>query len=175
MNRRDRKTFNVTVKVVHEYSATIDIRARDQAEAEELALREYDRFWRSDDVKAVLLGFPPPWDERDPWYHDPEIDTKFHCVDCGKCTSSSGEYYMVREEIWAASGLGPHDGMLCLLDLERRIGRELSIDDFAAVVPSLEALGTPYRRTSCCETFRLTFIPGGSVVVRAIEPAATTG
>jgi hypothetical protein len=49
----------------------------------------------------------------------------FCCIDCGKCTLCSGEYYMVKNELWAASGVEPNGGMLCLLDLERRIGRAL--------------------------------------------------
>lgn len=43
---------------------------------------------------------------------------------------------MVTDELWAASGLAPNDGMLCLVDLEKRIGRQLTLDDFAAMVPS---------------------------------------
>ena len=62
---------------------------------------------------------------------------RFFCVDCGKNTLG-GEYYMVRDELWAASGLEPNDGMLCLACLEKRIGRLLTLEDFAAVVPSRE-------------------------------------
>jgi len=64
---------------------------------------------------------------------------RFGCVACGKDTNKSGEYYMVRDKVWAASGLGPHDGMLCLRCLERRIGREINIEDFAAQCPTLKA------------------------------------
>jgi hypothetical protein len=39
---------------------------------------------------------------------------RFCCVDCGRCTLYGGEYYMVRDKLWVASGLGPDDGMLCL-------------------------------------------------------------
>jgi hypothetical protein len=60
---------------------------------------------------------------------------RFRCVDCRKCTFCSGEYYMVADALWSASGMGPFDGMLCLLCLEQRIGRELTINDFTAVVP----------------------------------------
>ena len=67
----------------------------------------------------------------------PEIYTGHRCVDCGK--DKPGEYYMVKAEVWAASGLGPHDGRLCLADLERRIGRELTGEDFTALWPTLEA------------------------------------
>jgi len=62
---------------------------------------------------------------------------RFYCVGCSKNTSG-GEYYMVRDEVWAASGLDPNDGMLCLACLERRIRRPLTDDDFAALAPSLE-------------------------------------
>src|SRR5262245_42362542 len=61
----------------------------------------------------------------------PEV-RRFRCVDCGKDTID--EYYMVADELWAASGGG--DGMLCLACLERRIGRKLALDDFTAMVPS---------------------------------------
>jgi hypothetical protein len=137
---RARKTFNVTLKVVREYRASIDVRARTQAEAEKIALREYDRFVRPENDKpsqywnAFSFGFPKPWYEHESATFDPEISTRFHCVDCGECTLSSGEYYRVDNELWAASGLGPNDGMLCLHCLERRIGRELTLDDFTAVV-----------------------------------------
>jgi hypothetical protein len=65
------------------------------------------------------------------------IDCGFHCVDCDKDTLG-GEYYMVSDELWAAAGMG-REGMLCLACLERRIGRELAIDDFTSIFPSPEA------------------------------------
>jgi hypothetical protein len=37
---------------------------------------------------------------------------------------------MVHDDVWAASGLGPEDGVLCLPDLERRLGRLLTYEDF---------------------------------------------
>jgi hypothetical protein len=147
------KTFNVTVKVVREFSARIKIRARNQAEAEKIALDKYNDFvygQKDDDDQywnALCFGFPPPWSEHDSITYDPEIDRRFHCVDCGRCTSSIGEYYMVYDEIWAASGLEPNDGMLCLRCLERRIGRELSLDDFTAIMPRREAWERHRRRS----------------------------
>jgi hypothetical protein len=57
---------------------------------------------------------------------------------------------MVRGEVWAASGLGGHDGMLCLADLDNRIGRPLTLEDFAAIVPSKEAWDRHVRDRSCC-------------------------
>lgn len=53
----------------------------------------------------------------------------YKCVDCGVCTKHD-EYYMVHPEIWAKSGVGPDDGMLCVKDLETRIGRTLTKYDF---------------------------------------------
>src|SRR5689334_11827041 len=64
---------------------------------------------------------------------------RFCCIDCGKCTHCSGEYYMVRDELWAAASVKPEGGMLCLADLERRIGRALTVADFTAKMPSLNA------------------------------------
>jgi len=63
---------------------------------------------------------------------------RFYCLGCNEDTSG-GEYYMVRDEVWAASGLGGHDGMLCLACLEMRIERPLRPDDFTAICPSKEA------------------------------------
>lgn len=58
---------------------------------------------------------------------------EFDCKDCNKSTFRSDyNYYMVKNELWAkAFGAGP--GMLCIPCLEKRIGRELVIDDFAKV------------------------------------------
>jgi hypothetical protein len=40
------------------------------------------------------------------------------------------EWYMVREEVWSASGLGPDDGVLCVGCLEGRLHRRLTPADF---------------------------------------------
>jgi hypothetical protein len=66
-------------------------------------------------------------------------DDNFRCVECGKHTGDEGEYYLVRNKLWAAAGLRPNGGMLCLAHLERRIGRQLEIKDFTARRPSAEA------------------------------------
>jgi len=63
------------------------------------------------------------------------VALRFLCVDCGKDTSG-GEYYSVRNDVWAASGLAPNGGMLCLACLERRIERPLTGDDFTCMWPS---------------------------------------
>jgi hypothetical protein len=70
----------------------------------------------------------------------------FCCIDCGKCTLCSGEYYTVKNELWAASGVEPHGGMLCLFDLERRIGRALTAADFP--VPEWLFTAGAVRRTA---------------------------
>ena len=129
------RSFRVTVRVVREHTATVTVWARDQDEADRRALNLWEKQVFTADTWG--LGLPQPWDEHEPQLGDPEIDTTFRCVDCDKDTQG-GEYYMVRDEVWAASGLGPHDGMLCLRCLEQRIRRPLTNDDFTALVPSQE-------------------------------------
>lgn len=46
---------------------------------------------------------------------------------------------MVADALWATSGLTPNGGMLCLRDLEQRLGRPLVFEDFTAIVPEREA------------------------------------
>jgi hypothetical protein len=55
---------------------------------------------------------------------DPLVD--FSCTDCGH---DYDEYYMVRNDIWKACGVGT--GTLCIGCLEKRIGRQLNQQDFA--------------------------------------------
>ena len=45
-------------------------------------------------------------------------------------TGKEHEYYIVRDEIWARTGLKSQGGMLCIGCLEGRIGRKLSPTDF---------------------------------------------
>jgi Domain of unknown function (DUF4326) len=52
------------------------------------------------------------------------------CHDCGVNVTAIGHWYMVDDEVWAASGLGPEDGVLCLPCLERRLERNLVYEDF---------------------------------------------
>jgi hypothetical protein len=52
----------------------------------------------------------------------------FDCVDCG---ADFDEYdYRVEDAVWAAGGLEPDGGKLCIGCLERRLGRRLKRDDF---------------------------------------------
>jgi hypothetical protein len=48
------------------------------------------------------------------------------CADCGE----PGEFYMVHNRLWAAAGMNPHGGFLCIECLEDRLGRSLCCDDF---------------------------------------------
>jgi hypothetical protein len=130
-----RMMFSVTIRVVREHTATITVKARDQGEADRIALDLYGK--QVFTASGSELGLPEWWTEHEPRLSDAEIDTTFRCIDCGKNTHA-GEYYMVHDEIWAASGVAPHGGMLCLACLERRIERPLTMGDFAAVVPSRE-------------------------------------
>ena len=56
-------------------------------------------------------------------------------LDCGLDTIKAGHYYMVADHVWAASGLLGDGGMLCLDCLQRRLGRELVLQDFTTIVP----------------------------------------
>jgi len=57
------------------------------------------------------------------------------CVDCGVETlpldEGRAEWYHVNDDVWAATGLGPDDGCLCIGCLEARIGRVLTSADFS--------------------------------------------
>lgn len=62
------------------------------------------------------------------------------CADCGTdtCPSEMGlraEAYMVHDEVWAAAGMGPKGGHLCIGCIENRLGRRLAATDFRTDVP----------------------------------------
>lgn len=80
------------------------------------------------------------------------------CLDCGRSTRQLGEYYMVTGEAWTAAG--EPDGMLCIDDLERRLGRVLVPSDF----PEIPVNQDPRSRRSDVLRRRL-----GSVVVSLDE------
>jgi hypothetical protein len=129
------RDYRVTVKVVTEHFATVTVRAHNQAAADDKAIAWYYRDAHTDEgPNAGHLGLPSPrwYEDVMPREHEPVIDRTFRCVDCGKDTQG-GEYYMVADELWAAAGMAPNGGMLCLADLERRIGRPLVPDDFTAM------------------------------------------
>lgn len=54
---------------------------------------------------------------------------KFLCLDCGIDTGKIGEHYMLIDKTWHLTGLRSI-GMLCVLDVEKRIGRKLNPADF---------------------------------------------
>ena len=53
-------------------------------------------------------------------------------ITCAVCGAFPPDAYMVRDDVWQAAGLAPKDHA-CLPCLERRLGRPLTIDDFAPV------------------------------------------
>jgi hypothetical protein len=59
---------------------------------------------------------------------NPKPLVDFSCADCGH---DYDEYYMVRNDIWKARGVG--SGELCIGCLEKRIGRQLNQQDFSDV------------------------------------------
>jgi hypothetical protein len=77
------------------------------------------------------------------------------CCDCGVGTITSGEWYMVKDEIWASAWTGrplkPHHALpgqmvLCIGCLEQRLGRTLMACDFTdAPVNSWEPMSARMR------------------------------
>lgn len=57
---------------------------------------------------------------------------KWRCLDCGIDTGKAHEHYFVHDNVWASAGMG-EVGMLCIADLERRLGRQLTKQDFPLV------------------------------------------
>lgn len=56
------------------------------------------------------------------------------CDGCGRDTVSPPfEWYTVHDQIWAETGLGTHDAVLCVGCLEQRLGRQLQPEDFPDV------------------------------------------
>lgn len=131
------RVYRVIVTMMREYSATLPVLAVSQAEADKAALAAFRHNAVENGLFGTSLGLPEPWEENEGLDHGAEIETSGRCVDCGEETP--GEYYMVRDALWAASGLAPNGGRLCLADLERRIGRSLEWWDFTHITPTLEA------------------------------------
>jgi hypothetical protein len=52
-----------------------------------------------------------------------DLNKRTRCLDCGIDCTTGGNWYMVRDAVWGATGLGPEDGVLCFADLRRRLGR----------------------------------------------------
>jgi len=77
--------------------------------------------------------------------HAPVLEIRIRCVDCGE--EKAGEFYQVPDELWAASGLAPDGGELCLSCFEQRIGRPLVIEDFTL----WPTMGAWRRYLAACE------------------------
>jgi hypothetical protein len=55
------------------------------------------------------------------------------CLGCSLDTVTAREYYMLRDDVWAETGVGASSGVLCIGCAEGRIGRRLNRWDFAPV------------------------------------------
>lgn len=55
---------------------------------------------------------------------------RFACLDCGRDTGKLKEFYYINLDLWL-SVVDSKNGMLCIKDLERRLGRELKACDFS--------------------------------------------
>lgn len=64
------------------------------------------------------------------WYKYPEYKDfmKYHAQLCYDCEEHDIDYYMVKNAIWDEYGVG--DYYLCISCLEKRVGRELTAEDF---------------------------------------------
>jgi hypothetical protein len=87
--------------------------------------------WRVDFIGKVLSKLSAPY--------APSIGSR--CAGCGLGTFTAGEWYMVRDDVWAQAWAGrlkpwhELDGqqILCIGCLETRIGRKLMASDFSDV------------------------------------------
>lgn len=86
----------------------------------------------------ALMQQSGPAEQEDPDEREWLSDTKWWCVDCQIHTGAVGDYYMVQDDMWETHGVG--DGMLCLVCLEKRVGRELKADDFTEALVNKGAL-----------------------------------
>jgi hypothetical protein len=70
----------------------------------------------------------------------PMSDCGIDCLDCGTPLLPGGreparEWFMLRPDAWAQTGLAPDDGYLCVGCIERRIGRPLDGADLSGELP----------------------------------------
>jgi hypothetical protein len=94
------------------------------------------------------------WRRGQPIPKEAGIPESWCCIDCGYNTApgcsnraktekafetqrgieqtynSKSEVYSVHNHVWKAAGMERHDGCLCIGCLEKRLGRELSMEDF---------------------------------------------
>jgi hypothetical protein len=90
-----------------------------------------------------------------------QIETLFLCRDCRVDTNTIDEYYMVRDEVWAAAGGKPSvtgaltNDMLCVACLERRLGRQLNPKDFILAEANIMHPKSPRLRSRMLGTNEL--------------------
>jgi hypothetical protein len=63
----------------------------------------------------------------------PEQLAAYACNDCGSNVVEIGEFYMLRPEIWGAQLGLDRDDNLCIGCLEKRLGREVSLQDMCGI------------------------------------------
>lgn len=81
------------------------------------------------DMDDLWSEYPDDDDDDESYNFDDWLaDEGWLCRDCGIHTGVTGEYYMVRDELWDEFGCG--HGMLCIACLEQRMGRILIPQDF---------------------------------------------
>lgn len=104
-------------------------------EIEHLFLETWDRKPTHTELMAGLLFALSTYDSA----LDDEPEVTALCVDCGVDTNPTdglelrSEFYMVHDEVWAAAGMEPNGGCLCVGCLEKRLGRKLWAGDFRDV------------------------------------------
>jgi hypothetical protein len=88
--------------------------------------------------------------------HDPR-----RCLDCGPDTVTAREYYLLRDDVWAETRVGPQEGVLCIGCVEGRLGRRLNRRDFTSAPVNEERVSTHSRRLGS----RLRYEPQGAVTL----------
>ena len=68
------------------------------------------------------------------------------CLGCGLDTVAAREYYLLHDDVWAQTGIGPSEGVLCIGCVEGHIGRRLNRWDFASAPVNDERVSTHSRR-----------------------------
>jgi hypothetical protein len=67
-------------------------------------------------------------------------DERTRCRGCGLDVTVAGHWHMHMDSVWAKTGLGPDDGVLCISCIKKRIGRALVYDDPALPPDWLRAI-----------------------------------
>lgn len=72
----------------------------------------------------------------------------WNCRDCKRNTALLGEYFMVSDDLWRDANPDTLGGFLCVLCLERRVGRTLRPGDFTSCRTNNDP--TLYRSALLC-------------------------